>query len=109
MNEPSLSPDHGPHSGEWDPSASDETNIIRFHVRRALAAVAFLHARARATNSITDTASAPAERGQALLPILWRDASGLGQKSAALITTFQGEPAESLHAGSFSQASMTLR
>ena len=95
MNVSSLSSDHGQHSGEWDPSASDETNTILFHVRQAQAAVAFLHARARATNSITDTASAPAERGQALLPNLWRGASGLGQKSAALFRTLQDGQATS--------------
>ena len=87
MNVSSLSSDHGQHSGEWDPSTSDGTNLIRFHVRQALAAVDFLRARARADNHTTDSASAPAERGQALPPSLRRGASGLGQKSAALITT----------------------
>ena len=97
MNETNLSLDHGLHSGAWDPSTADGTNTVLFHVRQALAAVDFLRARARATNSITDSASAPAERGQALPPSPRRDASGRGQKSAALITTLQGEPAASLH------------
>ena len=82
MNETNLSLDHGLHSGAWDPSTADGTNTVLFHVHQALAAVDFLRARARATISITDSASAPAERGQALPPSLRRDASGLGQKSA---------------------------
>ena len=79
MNELSLSLDHGLHSGEWDPSTSDGTNIVRFHVRQALAAVDFLRARARADNHTTDSASASAERDQATQPYLERDASGRGQ------------------------------
>ena len=97
MNELSLSLDHGLHSGEWDPSTSDGTNIISFHVRQALAAVDFLRALARADNHTTDSVSASAERDQATQPYLGRDASGRGQKSAALITTLQGERTASLH------------
>ena len=96
MNETNLSLDHGLHSGEWDPSTADGTNTVLFHVRQALAAVDFLRARARADNHTTDSASAPAERDQATQPYLGRDASGRGQKSAALITTLQGGQSASL-------------
>ena len=68
MNETNLSLDHGLHSGEWDPSTSDGTDIVCYHVRQALVAIDFLFARARADNRTTDSASAPAERDQATQP-----------------------------------------
>ena len=97
MNVQPLSLDHGRHSGEWDPSTSDGANIARYHVRQALAAIKFLFARARADNRTTDSVSALAERDQATLPYLGRDASGRGQNSAALITTLQDEATTSFH------------
>ena len=97
MNALNLSLDHGPHSGEWDPSTSDGTNIARFHVRQALAIVDFLRARPRADICTTDSASASAEPDHATQPYLGRAASGSGQKSAALITTLQDELTASFH------------
>ena len=73
--------DHGPHSGAWDPSATDGTSIVLFHVRQALVAVDSIRARMRADNHTTDFVSAPAEQGQASSPTTVRAAPLLGDQS----------------------------
>ena len=89
---------HGSLSGKWEPPTADDSHSAAFHVREALALVAYLRARRNAGTSTSLGTSGSLEQRPAMpSPTTVRAAPLLGDQSTNTNNTLQGAAKGTLH------------